>query len=101
MNLVGLGARATLFGFCGDDADALVLEKSVREAGVEVALTAVSTHPTTSKLRILGGKQQMLRLDTEQTDGYPAEAYRCPDRQVDAALGTAHAWCSPITPRVF
>jgi D-beta-D-heptose 7-phosphate kinase/D-beta-D-heptose 1-phosphate adenosyltransferase len=91
MNLVGLGARATLFGFCGDDADALVLEKSVREAGVEVALTAVSTHPTTSKLRILGGKQQMLRLDTEQTDGYPAEAYAALIGKVDAALGTAHA----------
>ena len=91
MNLVGLGAGATLFGFCGDDADALVLEKSLREAGVEIALTAVSTHPTTSKLRVLSGKQQMLRLDTEQTDGYPAEAYADLIGKVDAALATAHA----------
>ena len=91
MNLVGLGAGATLFGFCGDDADALVLEKSLREAGVEIALTAVSTHPTTSKLRVLSGKQQMLRLDTEQTSGYPAEAYADLIGKVDAALATAHA----------
>jgi D-beta-D-heptose 7-phosphate kinase/D-beta-D-heptose 1-phosphate adenosyltransferase len=91
MNLVGLGARATLFGFCGNDGDALALQKSLREAGVDVALTAVPSHPTTSKLRILSGKQQMLRLDTERTDGYPAEAYAALIGKVDAALGTAHA----------
>lgn len=91
MNLVGLGARAMLFGFCGDDADALALEKSLREAGVEVALTAVSSHPTTSKLRILSGKQQMLRLDTEQTDGYPADAYAALIGKVVVALETAQA----------
>jgi D-beta-D-heptose 7-phosphate kinase/D-beta-D-heptose 1-phosphate adenosyltransferase len=91
MNLVGLGARAALFGFCGDDADALALEKSLHEAGVEAPLTTVSTHPTTSKLRILGGKQQMLRLDTEQTDGYSAEAYAALLGKVDAALSMTNA----------
>lgn len=91
MNLLGLGARATLFGFCGDDADALALQKSLREAGVDVALTPVPSHPTTSKLRILSGKQQMLRLDTERTDGYPAEAYAALIASVIAALETADA----------
>jgi D-beta-D-heptose 7-phosphate kinase/D-beta-D-heptose 1-phosphate adenosyltransferase len=75
MNLVGLGARATLFGFCGGDAHAASLKRCLREANVELKLTEVNGHPTTSKLRILSGKQQMMRLDTEYVDGYPAEAY--------------------------
>jgi D-beta-D-heptose 7-phosphate kinase / D-beta-D-heptose 1-phosphate adenosyltransferase len=91
MNLLGLGSRATLFGFCGHDADALALQKSLREGGVDVALTPVPSHPTTSKLRILSGKQQMLRLDTERTDGYPTEAYAALIASVIAALETADA----------
>src|ERR1700733_4748276 len=39
-------------------------------------LTSVASHPTTTKLRIVGGKQQMLRLDMEKTDGYPEAAYK-------------------------
>ena len=34
------------------------------------------SHPTTSKLRILGGQQQILRLDVERTGAYPDQAYQ-------------------------
>jgi D-beta-D-heptose 7-phosphate kinase/D-beta-D-heptose 1-phosphate adenosyltransferase len=90
MNLAGLGAQAMLFGFCGEDADRAALEACLRDSGVEPAMTPVRGHPTTCKLRILGGRQQMLRLDTEQTDGYPAEACAALLRGLEAALETAH-----------
>jgi len=75
MNITGLGARATALGFCGNDPECDVIEGSLRSANVVCDLTVVPSHPTTTKLRILGGKQQMLRLDVERTDGYPRQAY--------------------------
>lgn len=86
MNVAGLGGRPLLFGFCGDDADRIVLEKCLAEAGVESSLTPVASHPTTSKLRILGGKQQMIRLDTERTDRYPPEAHQALLSNLESAL---------------
>lgn len=91
MNLAGLGAQAVLLGFCGEDEERAALGKCLREARVEARMTAVASHPTTTKLRILGGKQQMMRLDMEQTDGYPAEAYHALIEAIEAALGEAQA----------
>lgn len=91
MNIVGLGARAKLFGLCGDDADGVLLEKTLREAGVETAMAMAPGHPTTTKLRILGGRQQMMRLDMEQTGGYPREVYAALLEQFTAALPGAAA----------
>jgi D-beta-D-heptose 7-phosphate kinase / D-beta-D-heptose 1-phosphate adenosyltransferase len=75
MNITGLGAQAMLFGFCGEDADSAALEACLREADVDAHMTQVAGHPTTAKLRILSGRQQMLRLDTERVDGYPEAAF--------------------------
>lgn len=80
MNLAGLGARVTLLGFAGADNDQQALEHLLREAGVSCSLTGVSGVPTITKLRIVGGNQQMLRLDTEADASLPAAAY-------DALLG--------------
>ena len=75
MNVAGLGARVTIAGFAGDDADRHTLEGCLADAHVFSDLTTVPSHPTTSKLRILGGQQQILRLDVERTTAYPDEAY--------------------------
>ncbi len=75
MNIVGLGARATIVGFAGEDTDANTLADCLDKTGVKAKLIMVPTHPTTSKLRILGGQQQILRLDVERTSAYPDEAY--------------------------
>jgi D-beta-D-heptose 7-phosphate kinase/D-beta-D-heptose 1-phosphate adenosyltransferase len=91
MNIVGLGAKASLFGFFGDDGEGASLEHCLRRAGVEAHLTPVVSHPTTTKLRIVGGKQQMLRLDTETTDGYPSDAYEDLVNKVEAAIPSAGA----------
>ena len=91
MNIAGLKAKATLAGFRGDDVEGAELEKCLSEAGVKASLTAVAGHPTTTKLRIVGGQQQMMRLDTEETEGYPAEAYADLLARMEAALGEADA----------
>lgn len=91
MNIVGLGANATLFGFVGEDVDGATLRKHLREAGVALNLIPIAGHPTTTKLRVLCGKQQMLRLDTEETDGYPAEMYNELIQAIQSAICSADA----------
>ncbi len=86
MNIAGLGAQPVLCGFAGEDEERAVLEACLRKAGVSVRLTAVPGHPTTSKLRILGGQQQILRLDNERTQGFPQKAYDGLLASVRAAL---------------
>ena len=75
MNIAGLGARATVIGFAGEDEDGSALSAMLKAAGVEARLILVRDFPTTSKLRILGGSQQMLRLDTEATSERTVSAY--------------------------
>ncbi len=65
MNLVGLGACVTLMGFGGGDDDQHTLETLLAEAGVNVSLVVCPGVPTTSKLRVLAGHQQLLRLDSD------------------------------------
>ncbi len=75
MNVAGLGARATLVGFAGEDEDRGVLAEALEASGVQARLIAVAGMPTISKLRILGGNQQIVRLDIESKGMLPAEAY--------------------------
>ena len=89
MNIAGLGATAILLGFCGDDAEGRGLQAALRKRGVEPTLTVLSNHPTTTKLRILGGKQQMLRLDNEQVGGYDPEAFAKLIEQIESAVESA------------
>lgn len=91
MNVAGLGAKVTLCGFAGQDEERATLEACLDKAGVTAQLTAVASHPTTSKLRILGGRQQILRLDVEKTKGYSQEAYAALLASVRAALPTVRA----------
>ncbi len=91
MNVAGLGAKVTLCGFAGQDEERTTLEACLDKAGVTAQLTAVAGHPTTSKLRILGGQQQILRLDVEKTKGYSQEAYDALLASVRVALPTVRA----------
>jgi len=89
MNVAGLGAKAILFGFCGEDSERTLLEHRLQEANVATEMTTVAGFPTTTKMRVICGKQQMLRLDTEQAAGYPAEAYASLLAAIEAALPKA------------
>ncbi|AXC13426.1 ADP-heptose synthase [Acidisarcina polymorpha] len=76
MNIVGLGARASVIGFIGDDEDGASLTDLLEVGGVDARLLAVPQTPTTSKLRILSGSQQIVRLDIETKTLRPEKAYK-------------------------
>jgi D-beta-D-heptose 7-phosphate kinase/D-beta-D-heptose 1-phosphate adenosyltransferase len=89
MNLAGLGACVTVAGFGGGDDEQARLESMLAEAGVEPGLTAVEAIPTTTKLRIFPGNQQMMRLDTEAAPSPSSAAYAKLLKSVSTALPTA------------
>jgi D-beta-D-heptose 7-phosphate kinase/D-beta-D-heptose 1-phosphate adenosyltransferase len=72
-NLAGLGLEAALAGHVGIDAEGTRLETMLREAGIRPVLTKGNDRPTTTKTRVIGGHQQMLRLDQEDSAAH-AEA---------------------------
>ncbi|MGB7554060.1 MAG: bifunctional D-glycero-beta-D-manno-heptose-7-phosphate kinase/D-glycero-beta-D-manno-heptose 1-phosphate adenylyltransferase HldE [Candidatus Korobacteraceae bacterium] len=86
MNLAGLGACVTVAGFGGGDEEQERLESMLAEAGVEPAFTEVPAIPTTTKLRIFSGNQQMMRLDTEALKLPPEAAYAELLERVEALL---------------
>jgi D-beta-D-heptose 7-phosphate kinase / D-beta-D-heptose 1-phosphate adenosyltransferase len=89
MNIIGLGAQASLLGFVGNDEDGRTLQALLLEAGVEAKTVAVPGHPTTAKLRIIGGQQQMLRLDTELAAPYPEAPYSQLLAAVDSSVASS------------
>jgi D-beta-D-heptose 7-phosphate kinase/D-beta-D-heptose 1-phosphate adenosyltransferase len=68
-NLTGLGLSVSLIALVGQDEAAERL-RTVLEAFGGMDLTGMLTdasRPTTTKMRVIGGHQQMLRLDSEST----------------------------------
>lgn len=72
MNLARLGAKVTVAGYSGGDSNELLLVDCLKRNGVDTELVACAEFPTVTKTRILGGKQQMLRLDSERLGERPA-----------------------------
>lgn len=67
LNLKALGCDVRLLGMVGDDSVGERLEEELRVAGVFCHFQRVPSLPTTSKLRVLGRHQQLIRLDFEQS----------------------------------
>jgi len=81
MNLKGLKCDHLLIGLRGMDANGDHLSEILEKEGITHRLITTQTHPTTTKTRILGQGQQLIRLDEESTLGV--------DRQtVNALLNT-------------
>ncbi len=74
-NLAHLECKVYMGGVTGDDENRQLLEKMMAEAGIDYSGLVKSNHrKTITKLRVLGGQQQMLRLDFEETgDLFPDE----------------------------
>lgn len=68
-NLALLGAKVLLAGIAGQDESRSRLDTLLNAAGIGHAGIIADDRPTTTKLRVLGGHQQMLRLDFE--DSHP------------------------------
>ncbi len=70
-NLARLGISTQLAGCVGHDADGEILLKIIAELGVGTqGITQSKFRPTITKTRILGGHQQMVRLDQESADAF-------------------------------
>lgn len=66
-NLAGLGVQVYVAGMTGEDDHRRVLEKKLRELRVDYSgLIASPKRSTITKMRIIGARQQMLRLDFEE-----------------------------------
>lgn len=74
-NLAHLDCQVYMGGVTGDDDNRVLLEKLMDRAGIDHGgLVRSDNRKTITKLRVLGGSQQMLRLDFEETgDLTPAE----------------------------
>jgi D-beta-D-heptose 7-phosphate kinase/D-beta-D-heptose 1-phosphate adenosyltransferase len=64
-NAVALGARVTLVGLTGADADADALEALCNARGLRAQLLREPAATTTVKLRVMAQHQQLLRVDFE------------------------------------
>ena len=71
MNLAKLGAGVVLVGFTGGDPDEQILSANLRSNGIDPAFVRCQGFPTITKTRIVGGRQQMLRLDSENLGTHP------------------------------
>jgi D-beta-D-heptose 7-phosphate kinase/D-beta-D-heptose 1-phosphate adenosyltransferase len=83
MNLSRLGARATVIGFTGGDENEGLLAECLRSEGIGQEFVVSAEFPTITKQRIIGGRQQMLRLDSERSGARPQQDY---DRLIAAVL---------------
>ncbi len=72
-NLALLEIRTHLIGCVGDDAEANNLTKLITATGTQARLINSKTRPTIAKTRIIGGHQQMLRLDQEDSTIFSAD----------------------------
>ncbi|MDY6903755.1 MAG: bifunctional D-glycero-beta-D-manno-heptose-7-phosphate kinase/D-glycero-beta-D-manno-heptose 1-phosphate adenylyltransferase HldE [Thermodesulfobacteriota bacterium] len=66
LNLKGLGAQAILMGVRGDDRAGADMAGTLAEHAIVDELVILPSHPTTTKTRVLGQGQQLVRLDEEQ-----------------------------------
>ncbi len=62
-NVTALGARCTLISLSGDDRDADILERLLREENIECVLHRDKLANTTVKLRVISQNQQLIRID--------------------------------------
>jgi D-beta-D-heptose 7-phosphate kinase/D-beta-D-heptose 1-phosphate adenosyltransferase len=67
-NLAGLGLDVTLAGWTGDDPDRVSLLEALALAGVVTTPVVVAPgRSTTTKTRVLANRQQLVRVDHEET----------------------------------
>ncbi len=78
-NVVSLGARACLLGFIGDDEAGSCVRRLLRLATIDDALCVRDGERTVVKLRVLGGRQQLLRVDFDHTCGSHSGGFEVAD----------------------
>ncbi|MBX3455048.1 D-glycero-beta-D-manno-heptose-7-phosphate kinase [Ferrovibrio sp.] len=82
-NIAALGARCVLVALVGDDAAAQELNDALQVPGIEALLVVDPERPTAEKIRFIGGRQQLLRVDRERVAAPGRDAQ---GTLIDAAL---------------
>lgn len=67
INIAALGARVTLVAYVGQDQDAIQLKALLEDAGVDCRFVPARTGRTIVKLRALAMRQQIMRMDFEDS----------------------------------
>ena len=66
-NLALLGCETSIAGFVGEDYHCQSLRDKFTARGIDYHGLITTDRPTTTKLRVIGGHQQMMRLDFEES----------------------------------
>lgn len=91
-NLAGLGLRCRLLGTVGNDEAGRQLIDTVSQAGVETqSIVRLAERPTITKTRIVGGHQQILRVDRESSAAFSPEELCSLESAVRQAMAEAPA----------
>lgn len=69
-NLALLGCQTSIAGFIGDDHHGQTLVDKLLDLDIDYFNLVHTSRPTTTKIRIIGGHQQMLRLDFEDNSPF-------------------------------
>ena len=86
-NLAALGLQVTLAGWTGDDAHRAALLEALDGAGVDTRPVAVVPgRSTTTKTRVLANRQQLVRVDDEETSSLADDERARFDDQVTGLL---------------
>ena len=85
-NVAALGARAILVGLVGDDEEANELDELLSARSVDARCFIAADRRTTAKTRLIGGAQQLLRLDRESTSAPTDQVVRGLLAAFEAAL---------------
>ena len=67
-NLAALGCSVTLMGVIGKDYEGKRITKLLAEKGIGHCLVETDDRPTTTKTRVIGGNQQIVRFDEETAE---------------------------------
>ena len=92
-NLVALGAHAKLVALVGDDEAGRLLHRELNACKIDTShVVRADARTTTEKIRVLAGalhtnKQQMLRIDREDTEPPTPGAITSIDRCLSPSLG--------------
>lgn len=91
-NIASLGGVPLLAGIVGRDGTAQALRETLDAAGIGSRLLVASAdRPTTEKVRVVAGRQQLLRLDREDRGAVSAEVRRAAAHAAERAVARAAA----------
>lgn len=87
-NLASLGCTVYVMGMIGRDGDGKILTDLLQKAGIDDrGILCKEDYHTTAKIRILGARQQMLRLDFEEKKAPDAEDCRAVMKRLEQLFG--------------